>query len=741
MDFSEVVALFIRRRWLVATVIGLTLFANAVILRVQPTRYGVDAMLQVNSQASATFTSNALEGVPIFDSFSMPVFLELTSGGKLTAAVEKRLTEEGLEQFSGKFRRNRLTLKPKAGSDSKGTFLAVNYIDEDPETAEVLADVAIRSIQAVCQEFFESSVRAGRERFEQTVAELQGEITKIDDELLVLREKAQLPEGSDNLTELVSSLHETIGKLELSEVELAGQIKGLEAKIEAATPKEGVEAFEDPLQLLSQVADHPIRAEIRDSASRLIHAELELSKLGRTYKPDHPEYERAAKTLEAAQIHYSSFLEEGTRAYARVQQALRFRVGRASDEVRVASAELLGLRTRQEAARNLANEKREVLDRIRTYESPILQLERDRETKQQGMTQVQQTLGALVGATNLAPEVVKVFEEASAPRSIGKLLENYFLVIFLLGVVLSIAAVYAVEVFDHRIYNQHGLRKHTHLPCLGILPKVGKESLDLFVRDNGPMAEAFNSIIKKALVALGDGKVLLVSGPDPAAGKTFVSSQMAFAAARLGIPTLLVDCDLRQPRVHGAIQRPRAPGLSELLGGEYPAENQALHEQFAKVERGEARLRLPVSELGRTASGPVCVLDLPDTWPSVARPIEGLPLCVVTAGAAAGDPAALLNSPPMLRFLEEAREHYALIVLDTPPINVVSDALLMAQHVDANLLVVRAGRTKAQDLHWARQSLEEIGAPVAGLVLNGLSHRVPGYYSYYYGKRYYRARF
>ncbi len=192
-------------------------------------------------------------------------------------------------------------------------------------------------------------------------------------------------------------------------------------------------------------------------------------------------------------------------------------------------------------------------------------------------------------------------------------------------------------------------------------------------------------------------KTVLVTSSTLSEGKSTVSSLLAITAAKKGMKTLLVDCDLRRPTLHKLFQLERENGLCEVL-----TEGMSIKEATKKTE------------------------------------VEKLE--VITAGSAFPHPAEIFDSPAIGRLVEEAKFYHDLILLDTAPIVPVSDPMLLAQEVDGVLMVIKAGHTQREVVSRAVDIINGDNSKVVGVVLNNVTHTLPNYYDYdYYGYKYEQA--
>lgn len=212
------------------------------------------------------------------------------------------------------------------------------------------------------------------------------------------------------------------------------------------------------------------------------------------------------------------------------------------------------------------------------------------------------------------------------------------------------------------------------------------------------LAEAYRTL-RVSISMLGpeeERRVLLFVSAIPEEGKTYTSLNTAVVFAQQGLKTLLIDSDLRRPSLHKALLSVETlpPGLTDYFSG-------------------NSRL------------------------PSIIIPTEIENLSLIPAGRRAPNPAELLSSADIPKLLAQLLKRYDRIVIDSAPVNAVSDTLIMAPHADKTILVIRAGKTPRKAILRSVHLLQKAQAKVAGFVLNRLpTGRAAGYYYYYYGDKY-----
>ncbi len=183
-------------------------------------------------------------------------------------------------------------------------------------------------------------------------------------------------------------------------------------------------------------------------------------------------------------------------------------------------------------------------------------------------------------------------------------------------------------------------------------------------------------------------KSLVLTSALPGEGKTTTAVNLALALAERGLSVLVMDADMRRGQVHHLLGLRKAPGLCEVLQG-----TQTFEVACRMVQVGQAR-----------------------------------ELAVLTAGDPAASPPALLESHRMGMLLDRVKETYDIVIIDSPPVNILTDAALLGRQVDGVVLVVRAGVTDATALRYAMRQLRHVRAPALGVVLNDVSIKGSGKY-------------
>lgn len=263
-----------------------------------------------------------------------------------------------------------------------------------------------------------------------------------------------------------------------------------------------------------------------------------------------------------------------------------------------------------------------------------------------------------------------------------------------LGLVLGCGAALVVESLDRRLKDSADVEKASGLTALGIVPLwMPNEPVPTENFPRSTRAEAYRKVrTNLAFVSEhGPPKSIVITSAASSEGKTSLAVNLAVASARTGQKVVLVDADLRRPMVQSYLDSPAHLGLVDVLAG--------------TVELKDA---LQFSEVGR--------------------------MDVLVSGPVPTNPNELLGSDTMRRTIRQLEADYDIVIIDTPPVLPVADALSLAVIVDAVVIVARLGQTTRDRLRRTNEALANVHANVVGVVPNGAVEKEDS--AYYYAYRY-----
>ena len=448
----------------------------------------------------------------------------------------------------------------------------------------------------------------------------------------------------------------------------------------------------------NDIAERESLPEIRDNVvvQKLRENYLDLSKikadLDSRYGEKHPKIDNIQKQLEAIQRDYRQELDQVLKAFDKRYQAL--------------------LDTESGLSKWMHQEKQQALE-LAKLEVEYRPLSRDAENnaKMFGLISQRQKEIDLTGL--LRSNNVRILDRATTPRfPVSPRLTFNLAVGFFAGLLLGMLLVLAIEALDNTVKTPEAAEALVGAPLLGMLPILAharqrtaenatERDLTVFKDPTSAAAEACRSIRTNLMFLSAEKEVhvLVVTSPGPQDGKTTAAISLAVTMAQGGARVLLVDTDMRKPRIH------RSFGLKPDRG-------------LSTVMMGDAKL-----------ADVICHSEVPN-------------LDVLPCGPTPPNPAELIHTDRFREILDQCRRDYGRVVMDSPPAAFVTDPAILGNLADGVVLVVRAGHTTREAVSFARRQISDARARILGVVINRTDRRAGGYgyYSYYapYG-RYYRA--
>lgn len=386
---------------------------------------------------------------------------------------------------------------------------------------------------------------------------------------------------------------------------------------------------------------------------------------------------------------------------------------------------IAGLKTRYESALSRENKLRQsyseqlgVNNKQNQDEIQLGVLKQDLETNKQYYNTLLQRYRELQVTSNDHPNNVSVATYGRVPTvPVGPQRTRNIVVAFLLSLATGIGLAFLLDYLDDTLKSVEDVDRYIHLPALALIPSTRGERLRLkgrvpnagvddsatalaLIDDvRSPVAEAYRHLRTSLLLSSAGQppKTILVTSSQPSEGKTTTAVNTAVMLAQTGAEVLIVDCDLRRPRIHAHFNVANTGGVTNYLSGER---------------------------------------NLDD----LLHPYEKLPnLKILTSGPVPPNPAELLGSDEMRKLLNMLGERFAHIIIDSPPAISFTDASVLSTLVDGVMLVVHGGRSSRAVVRRAKQQLTDVGAHIFGVVLNNVKLEAQDYYYGGYYSSYYSA--
>ena len=306
---------------------------------------------------------------------------------------------------------------------------------------------------------------------------------------------------------------------------------------------------------------------------------------------------------------------------------------------------------------------------------------------------------------------IRVIDPAEIPKSPAKPKKaQNILLALIVGLSMGIGLAFFLEYLDSTIKLPDEITSLLKIPYLGPVPALAteegaegkdqehdpREDLIALTAPKSTASEAYRGIRTSLLFSSADSvpQVILVCSSGPQEGKTITTSNIAVTIAQTGNKVLIMDCDMRRPKLHKLFGADRNKGMSNILVGNSTLEEAVVHTHVPNIDI--------------LASGPI-----------------------------PPNPSELLGSERMKALIDEARKSYDRVIIDSPPITAVTDAVILSNFVDGVVVVIRSGVTHREVIKNGITQLKAVNARILGAVLNCVSMGRDNYYYYQYYYYYY----
>ncbi len=612
-----------------------------------------------------------------------------------------------------------LNIEPvrESRATSKETrLIEISYRNKDPELATLVVNGIAATFTKSNQEKKFGTSKKSNEFLEERIANLQAEIKQGNLRLEQLNREAEILKPDDK----PSIAMERLGELNKNLLEAENERKNAESiyfSVKDSPAKIKSLAEEQNIRFLTE-RESDIRALVNDTTKKIADLKSTRAKLLEEYvetAPEIREYDRQIKTFE----------NEIATARERNEKALEaFRKSSTQVILDNLQTKYLQAKAKEDKIRSSYNEQYSLASGQNQSSVSINLLQQEIDTKKGFLknlidNQSQNDILALGTENNISVAEIAIPPDTPvSPRRLTTVVAALFLsTLFGMGLAIFL------EYLDDTIRTTEEIENYLQLPALAAIPTIDSmpkrrlllvgsndegnsaapESELLIHKDSrSSLSEAFRQLRTSILLSTAGHapKSLLITSSLPAEGKTTTAINTAISLAQTGAKVLIIDSDMRRPRLHSVFNISNAEGLSTLLSAELSEK-----EIFETIQYDEA------SKLNLLPSGPV-----------------------------PPNPAELIGSEQMSNLLKSLQNKFTHVVVDSPPIASFTDGVLIASMVDGVILVVHAGKSSRQVVKRSKQLLNDVGAKIFGVVLNNANLRSQDNY-YYYQSYYHRSSY
>ena len=656
---------------------------------------------------------------------SLPVVTGVPADGGSTETIQLTPEEKQRAEYYAGWLAGRLSVSQQEGTN----LVTVSVTTPKPELSARVADMVA---EVFIEQDAESETKGARRAYDdltKSIEELGKTIADQEADLIGYMRSSGLPlqeKGQDLSASRLQSMSETWLKAMEGRRQLEARYN---AAVQASSRGEGMnipdlyenKIFQDTMRLNTE-RKAKLQDQIRDIEKKIQEAEAEKAELLVKYTPEYSRVKAVEERINSLQATKTKTEREVSGIIDQDQKKIeKDAVGGAL----VALRSQLSAAQKQEAQALASYEQEAAQANIQGQaQTELTTKKRAIETNRNLLdTYTQRQKEQELAIASGRPENIKIAANAVVPGGpVGPQRTRNILVAFLVSFAMGIGLAFLLDYLDDSVKTSDDIGRHLGLPTLALIPHhFGSEKRRLKLapaNGNGatignpavstglitleerrsPMAEAYRHL-RTSLLFSSAGKPpqsILVTSSQPSEGKTTTAINTAVTLAQADADVVIVDCDLRRPRLHSYFDLENTQGLTNYLSG----------------ERNTEHLIKSCRELPR--------------------------LKVITSGPIPPNPAELLSSNEMKNLLQFLRGRYKHIIIDSPPAISFTDAAILSTLVDGVVIVAMAGKSSIHLMRRFKHRLANIGARIYGVVLNGIKagsmeydYYGTGYYEYY----------
>ena len=590
---------------------------------------------------------------------------------------EEAQQQAAIRRAAGRLR-SRLNVAPRDNS----RLVNVQVSSFDPQFAARMADAVVREYMASTMQRRYDAGQEAREFLEEQLAEMRIALERSDQALIDFAQES----GVADLDERMEMARETLRALNRRLSDAQGdlvQMRAFRRQIENGRGND--------IRLVAR--DERLR-DLRNERSEL---STEYAALSQRFKDDYPAVVELRSEIDQIEGQIAERREEIINGVLSEYQNLESEVATLQEATDERESRILAL-NQQAVQYNIL--QREFQTNRELYD---------------GMLQRMKEIGVAAGVQENNIAMIENALPAGSPYLPNT--QRNLAMALMVGLMIGVGLALMLEFLDTTIRRTEDVEKIVGRPVVGLVPMVKLRERKQKDQDKAPgrrkvddrtvshysqlhpksaVSEAFRSLRTSLMFSTPEGmpKTLLFTSPGPGDGKTTNAINLATVMAQNGSRVLLIDADLRKPRMHRDFNIPHAPGLTNRIAG-------------ANADDSSSSAIVPTS-------------------------VEGL--FVMPSGNQAPNPAELLSSERMTRIINMASRAFDHVIIETAPILGLADSLVLARAVDGVIMVTASGKTTKDSIKASTRRMQQVQAPLLGVVMNQVDMDSPdyAYYSAYY---------
>jgi len=705
VSLKEYLWAILKRKWLVLFIFALIVFVSVIYTIRQPKIYAATAIVEIDIQADRVLSNvnevHQLGDVSYFDNQTYyQTQYDIIRSRTVAEMVVERLHLDsyplflGLENITDEAELQEKLKKANPVAILKANLMVIprrdsrlvdiRYTGRDPQLVATIANTIAEAYieQNLGRKL--SSTRNAINWLTEQIQDLKGKLEISERELYEFRKANDIISlGMGERVNIIGVRLEELSR-QVSQAEM--RVMDAKAKYKSTIkgiPKSG--KIEDIASV--SINENPL---IKELKTTLVKLDNSYSELRVKYKDKHPDVQliksQLKKTRDSLRQEITNIVDGQKSNYLAAETSLK----EVKKELEAAKDQAMNLTGKSVTYNRLLREKE---SNQSVFEQVLVRL---KEIDLSGMLKVNN---------------IRMLDEAKTPTvPIKPKVKLNIIIGILMGLLISIGTALLLEVMDKTLKSTEDVERFLHIPLLGVIPRVPhneytelaakhRNFIDIFsfLNPQSSLAECCRTV-RTNLSFISPGKPLkriLVTSASPREGKTTIVSNLGITIAKTGKKVLLLDSDIRRPRIHKAFDIHNEYGLSNVIMGTMTID--------------EAIRQTPVENLD-----------------------------ILTCGAIPPNPAELLGSEEFKAIINSLDERYDWIFFDSPPVIAVTDSSILSGLVDGVILVVKHGKTLREVAIRAKKQMSDIKANLLGAILNDLDldNRETGNYYYHYYHRY-----
>lgn len=562
-------------------------------------------------------------------------------------------------------------------------LVRIRYRGVDPEKITTISNALVAAYIEQNLDRKLSSTRNALEWLNSQLGDLKGKLEISENNLYnFLKENDILSTSMDQKTDIVGTrlvqLNGELGRYHTKQLLLKSEYESLQGAVDGSQSLENIASAE--------IVRNPLIKELKITIERL-HGQY--ADLLSRYKERHPDVIRIKSQLDRAK-------ENLQREVKNIIEAKRL--------------EYFGAKKTMAAIQQEMEKVKQHARLLTLKEVEYNRLLRDKQSNLHVFEQVLSRAKEIDLSSMMRVNNIRMLDAAMVPDiPVLPRVRINIIISVLLGLLLGLGAAILLELFDKTLRNTEDVERFLKLPLLGILPEVkikqdqpeaaipNAAEILSFLKPKSSIAECCRQV-RTNISFMSPGKPIsrvLVTSSSPREGKTTIVSNLGITMANSGRRVLVLDTDMRRPRIHKAFRVSNEYGLSNVIMGTMKLEDAILKTEIENLE-------------------------------------------LLTCGPIPPNPAELIGSDEFEKLVDRLSEIYDWIIFDSPPVIAVTDSLILSKMVDGVVLVVKFGSTHREVAAQARKHLTDVNANILGAVINNLDldSKEYGNYYYYYHQRY-----